>query len=50
MIIHWNEELFPDPDEFVPERWLLPDGQPNHQLAKKLIAFGKGSRSCIGEK
>lgn len=49
MINHWNKELFPDPDIFNPERWLV-DGQPNYQLQKKLIAFGKGSRSCIGEK
>lgn len=50
MINHWDTELFPKPDDFTPERWLLPDGQPNHQLEKKMIAFGKGSRSCIGEK
>ena len=49
MINHWNKDLFPNPDEFTPERWLI-EGQPNYQLQKKLIAFGKGSRSCIGEK
>lgn len=49
MINHWNEELFPRPDDFLPERWLL-DGQPNHRLEKMLISFGKGSRSCLGEK
>lgn len=48
MINHWNKDLFPEPDEFIPERWLV-DGQPNYQLQKKLIAFGKGSRSCLGE-
>lgn len=50
MINHWNTGLFPQPDEFIPERWLLENGQPNHQLQKRLIAFGKGSRVCIGEK
>ncbi|KAH6660958.1 cytochrome P450 monooxygenase-like protein [Truncatella angustata] len=49
MLNHFDESLFPDPNEFRPERWLLPDGQPNHKLQKFLIAFGKGSRSCIGE-
>lgn len=49
MINHWDKELFPDPDEFIPERWLV-DGQPNLRLQKMLIAFGKGSRSCMGEK
>ena len=49
MINHWDPSLFPNPDTFSPDRWLLPDGQPNRQLKKELIAFGKGSRSCIGE-
>lgn len=49
MINHWNKELFPSPDEFLPERWLM-NGQPNHRLEKMLISFGKGSRSCLGEK
>ncbi|KAI8938843.1 hypothetical protein NX059_004706 [Plenodomus lindquistii] len=49
MINHWNKELFPNPDDFLPERWLLEDGEPNYQLSKKLIAFSKGTRSCIGE-
>ena len=49
MINHWNEEFFPRPDEFLPERWLV-DGAPNYKLQKTLLAFGKGGRSCIGEK
>lgn len=47
VINHSNEELFPNPDEFIPERWIV-DGQPNHALEKLLISFGKGTRSCIG--
>lgn len=50
MINHWNEELFPNPDAFVPERFLKEDGKPNYRLREKLIAFGKGTRVCIGEK
>ncbi|KAI4603817.1 hypothetical protein KJ359_003637 [Pestalotiopsis sp. 9143b] len=49
MINHFNEDLFPDPNEFKPERWLLPDGQPNLKLQKFLLSFGKGSRACLGE-
>lgn len=49
MINHWDKELFPNPDQFIPERWLV-HGQPNYALQKMLISFGKGSRSCIGEK
>ncbi|KAH7127345.1 cytochrome P450 [Dactylonectria macrodidyma] len=48
MINHWNQELFPNPDEFLPERWLI-DGEPNKTLQKSLISFSKGTRSCLGE-
>jgi cytochrome P450 len=34
----------------LPERWLLEDGMPNYKLQKTLLAFGKGGRSCVGEK
>ncbi|KAK4196580.1 putative cytochrome P450 E-class, group IV [Triangularia verruculosa] len=48
MINHYNEELFPNPHAFLPERWLI-DGKPNHKLQKFLLSFSKGSRMCIGE-
>ncbi|KAI1375408.1 cytochrome P450 [Hypoxylon crocopeplum] len=47
VINHSNEEIFPNPDEFIPERWIV-NGQPNYALEKLLIAFGRGSRSCLG--
>lgn len=43
--IHDNPELFPSPDQFIPERWL-----ENDDLDHWLVVFGKGSRSCIGLK
>ncbi|KAE9374072.1 cytochrome P450 [Stipitochalara longipes BDJ] len=49
MINHWDTRLFPDPDAFDPERWLLPDGKPDYTLQKFLISFSKGSRVCVGE-
>ncbi|KAH7210303.1 cytochrome P450 [Fusarium oxysporum] len=49
MINHWDTRLFPDPDAFNPERWLLPDGKPDYTLQKFLISFSKGSRVCVGE-
>lgn len=42
---HWNEEIFPDPMKFKPERWL---GESKKQLQKYFIPFAKGSRSCVG--
>lgn len=49
IINHYNEDLYPNPEEFAPERWLV-DGKPNYELRKMLITFSKGSRSCLGEK
>ncbi|KAL1851098.1 hypothetical protein Daus18300_012645 [Diaporthe australafricana] len=49
IIQHSNEGLFPDPKEFVAERWLLADGRQNYALEKHLISFGKGSRACLGK-
>ncbi|KAL8379092.1 hypothetical protein RB599_008759 [Gaeumannomyces hyphopodioides] len=52
-INHCDENLYPDPESFRPDRWLLGNGEggvkPNHELQKKLISFGRGSRSCLGE-
>ena len=49
IIQHSNESLFPNPKEFIPERFLLENGRQNYALEKHLISFGKGSRSCLGK-
>ncbi|SPO05572.1 related to cytochrome P450 CYP3/CYP5/CYP6/CYP9 subfamilies [Cephalotrichum gorgonifer] len=38
-----NEDIFPNPNEFVPERWI---GKP--EMEKYFVPFGKGTRQCIG--
>lgn len=43
-LIHTDEELFKNHTEFRPERFL-----ENNNLEKKLIPFGIGKRSCLGE-
>lgn len=48
IIQHSNEELFPNPKEFIAERWLDKDGRPDYVLEKSLLSFGKGSRICLG--
>ncbi|CAP39326.1 Protein CBR-CYP-35D1 [Caenorhabditis briggsae] len=42
--LHVNEQLFENPDEFDPERFLR-----NEKLLQQLIPFGIGKRSCVGE-
>ncbi|KAH8432378.1 uncharacterized protein LDX57_010018 [Aspergillus melleus] len=41
--VNMNPELFPNPSEFVPERWL-----ENPQLSRYLLTFSKGTRICLG--
>jgi cytochrome P450 len=43
VLIHLRPELYPDPEAFRPERWLVE--RPPHQA---WIPFGGGQRRCIG--
>ncbi|KAJ5158333.1 Cytochrome P450 [Penicillium coprophilum] len=44
-VVQMSESIFPNPDKFIPERWLGKDGS---SLEKWNIAFSKGPRQCIG--
>ncbi|KAK0713145.1 cytochrome P450 [Lasiosphaeria miniovina] len=44
---HFSAEIFKDPQEFLPERWLGDEAQ-RKQLSKYLIPFGRGTRTCVG--
>ncbi len=44
---HNDPSIFPDPHAFKPERW-LPLQTEGQRLQKYLMAFGKGSRQCVG--
>lgn len=44
-LTHQNEDIFPNPYVFQPERWLGPDGK---RLERCLVPFNRGPRSCIG--
>lgn len=53
--MHRVELVFPDPDEWVPERWLQAPNEDYHeyqarllQMNKYMFAFGKGIRMCLG--
>ncbi|EDP48582.1 benzoate 4-monooxygenase cytochrome P450 [Aspergillus fumigatus A1163] len=43
--VHRDKTIFPNPDEFSPERWLNDKGR---DLDKWLVAFSKGPRRCPG--
>ena len=50
--IHHNEEYFPEPFAFKPERWLADDENAKNDLKRMHEAFapfGVGSRSCAGK-
>ena len=47
LLIHDNEDIFPEPYEFKPERW-LPLDTNGQRLLRYLATFGGGSRGCVG--
>lgn len=42
-LIHMDPNIFPEPNEFLPERWL-----ENPRLDRYLFSFSKGARICLG--
>jgi cytochrome P450 len=44
--LHHDPELFPDPFEFKPERWL--EGADHRENLKYAMPFSLGPRACIG--
>ena len=44
-VAHRDEEIFPDPEAFVPDRWL---GETARELQPYFVPFSTGSRGCIG--
>jgi len=46
-VTHHDARFFPDPDAFLPERWL--DGLEDRLPAGAYFPFGDGPRRCIGQ-
>lgn len=46
LAIHYDPEIYPEPDKFQPERFETDACQQRHPLA--FLSFGDGPRNCIG--
>lgn len=49
MAVHRNEQIWPRPHDFVPERWLAREGEPLHVRKNAFRPFELGPRNCIGQ-
>ena len=47
--IHRDPAYWPRSDDFVPERWLVPPGDPLHPVKGAWRPFEHGPRNCIGQ-
>lgn len=46
-VLHRNENLFPDPEKFIPERFL--DENNLSKFSFGYLPFSAGYRNCIGK-
>lgn len=47
--LHHNEEYFPEPYAFKPERWIEGDEAEKHRMREAFAAFQIGYRGCAGK-
>ena len=46
--LHRNGEVFPQPEEWRPERWMDASAKKHSEMMQWFWAFGSGARICIG--
>lgn len=46
ILMHTDENLYPDPMRFNPDRWMDPDARKRSE--KTYAPFSRGTRSCLG--
>ncbi|KAI4205039.1 MAG: hypothetical protein LQ350_000666 [Teloschistes chrysophthalmus] len=46
--LHRNEQVFPEPEAWRPERWLDADPSQKEKMMRWFWAFGSGPRMCVG--
>lgn len=44
--MHTDSDVFPDPLEFRPERWIVG---VTPEMLRNYVPFGRGSRNCLGQ-
>lgn len=49
-INHHNEEVFPDSEKYIPERWIDIEESQQRRMENSMTSFSKGSRQCPGIK
>ncbi|KAI1483449.1 cytochrome P450 [Daldinia eschscholtzii] len=47
-VTQYDPEVFPDPESFIPERWLDSTEEQLKQMEQSFFNFSAGSRTCIG--
>jgi len=47
--LHRNPAIFPNPNAFVPDRWLVADAAELSAMNQHMMAFGGGLRVCGGQ-
>jgi Cytochrome P450 len=46
--LHRNEDVFPNPEEWKPSRWLDASKEQKAEMNRWFWAFGSGARMCLG--
>lgn len=47
-LVHRQEDVFPAPESFNPDRWLV-GGEEYKGVRQSLLTFSRGPRACIGK-
>lgn len=48
-IMHRDPDIFPDPEVFKPERWIVSDAEHLVRMNRAWMSFGGGRHSCSGQ-
>lgn len=47
-VVSYDLAVFPEPESFEPERWLVEDKEKLAMMERSFFTFGAGSRICMG--